>query len=248
MAQGELVAHRGYPAHYPENSLAGVQAALATGARYVEVDVQLSRDGVPVLFHDRDLQRLCHRPGAIHEYDWAQLQGFQIYTGARVPKYLSQAPLPALSDLAAIIPAAPATQFFIELKRVALEQFGVEAVLDAVLPILQPVAGQCCVISYHLAALQQVRERTRLPIGAVIDDWAMREEPAVAELHSDYLFCNLASLPDKGPLPLPLPDARLAVFETVDPQQARQLMARGVDLVETFAIGEMRRALGLGEG
>ena len=51
----ELVAHRGYALHYPENTLIGIEAAIRAGARYVEVDVQLSADKVPVLFHDRTL-------------------------------------------------------------------------------------------------------------------------------------------------------------------------------------------------
>lgn len=245
MSDGELVAHRGYPRRYPENSLAGIQAALAAGARYVEVDVQLSCDGVPVLFHDRDLQRLCHRPGAIHDYLWSQLQTLDVYASGDSPR-LSYAPLAALSDLVAIIPTLPGVRFFIELKRLAFEQIGIEPVLEAVLPMLQPVAGQCCVISYQLEALKQVRERTTLPIGAVIDAWAEREAPAIVELHSDYLFCDLESLPEQGPLQLA--GTQLVVFETVDPQQARQLLARGVDLVETFAIGEMRQALELGDG
>ncbi|MFP4610738.1 MAG: glycerophosphodiester phosphodiesterase family protein [Thiohalophilus sp.] len=242
MSQGDLVAHRGYPYRYPENSLAGVQAALAAGARYVEVDVQLSRDGLPLLFHDRDLRRLCHRPGAVHDYEWRQLQTFTLYGAADQPLQLAQAPLAALSDLAAVIKTAPAAYFFIELKRLAVAQFGAAAVVDAVLPILQPVVGQCCIISYNLPALQQVRQRSALPIGVVIDDWAGRTDPAIVELQPEFLFCNLASLPDE---PVQLPGARLVVFETVDPGQARRLMAQGVDLVETFAIGEMRRQLGL---
>lgn len=245
MSHGELVAHRGYPRYYPENSLAGIQAAVASGARYVEVDAQLSRDGVPVLFHDRDLQRLCHRPGAIHDYTWSQLQTVEIYADSDSPR-LSRAPLAALSDLLALIPTMPKVWFFIELKRVAFEQQGIDRVLEAVLPMLQPVAAQCCVISYQLEALKQVRERTTLSIGAVIDDWADREAPALVELHSDYLFCNLKSLPVQGPLPRT--GSRLAVFETVDPRQARQLLARGVDLVETFAIGEMYQSLEPGDG
>ncbi|MDZ7662153.1 glycerophosphodiester phosphodiesterase family protein [Thiohalophilus sp.] len=241
MSQGDLVAHRGYPYRYPENSLAGVQAALAVGARYVEVDVQLSRDGIPLLFHDRDLRRLCHQPGAVHDYAWRQLQKFILYGEADQPLQLARAPLAVLSDLVAVIKTAPAARFFIELKRVAVAQFGATAVVDAVLPILQPVAGQCCVISYNLPALQQVRQRCELPIGVVIDEWAGRADPAIVELQPEFLFCNLSSLPADEPVQLP--GARLAVFETVDPGQARRLMAQGVDLVETFAIGEMRRQL-----
>ena len=45
----ELVAHRGYPQHYPENTLIGIEAAITAGARFIDVDVQLSADRVPVL-------------------------------------------------------------------------------------------------------------------------------------------------------------------------------------------------------
>lgn len=239
---GELIAHRGYPAHYPENSVAGIQAALAAGARYVEVDVQLSRDQVPVLFHDRDLQRLCHQPGAIHTYDWEALQAFTLYA-AKEALQQTRSPLASLADLVAVIRTAPQVRFFVELKRAAIEQFGAGTVLDVVLPLLQPVLEQCCLISYDRPILQQLRTRSSATLGVVIDDWAGHHDPAIVALQPEYLFCNLVSFPDEGKLVLP--GSRLAAFETVDPQQARRLMARGVDLVETFEIGEMRRELGL---
>jgi len=45
-----------------------IKGALDAGARYIEVDVQLSADGVPVLFHDRTLQRICRQRGTIDRY------------------------------------------------------------------------------------------------------------------------------------------------------------------------------------
>jgi hypothetical protein len=50
-----LVAHRGFSWHYPENTVAACEAALALGIKRVEVDVQLDRDGRPVLAHDIDV-------------------------------------------------------------------------------------------------------------------------------------------------------------------------------------------------
>ncbi|MGW5351669.1 glycerophosphodiester phosphodiesterase [Streptomyces sp. NPDC004031] len=52
------VAHRGDPYEHRENTLPSVRSALLKGADAVEVDVQLTRDGVPVLLHDRSLDRL----------------------------------------------------------------------------------------------------------------------------------------------------------------------------------------------
>lgn len=52
------VAHRGDPYRVRENTLASIRSALARGADAVEVDVRITRDGVPVLLHDATLERL----------------------------------------------------------------------------------------------------------------------------------------------------------------------------------------------
>ena len=55
------VAHRGYfdnEAGIPENSLASFQAAIEKGF-VIELDIQLSSDGVAFVFHDADLERMC---------------------------------------------------------------------------------------------------------------------------------------------------------------------------------------------
>lgn len=75
-----VIAHRGLSAQAPENTLVSMQAAVAAGARLVEVDVQLSADGVPVIFHDDTLARICQRPQGIHEFTYAELQTFDYGT------------------------------------------------------------------------------------------------------------------------------------------------------------------------
>ncbi|MFD9792405.1 glycerophosphodiester phosphodiesterase [Streptomyces sp. NPDC059070] len=52
------VAHRGDPYRVRENTLASIHSALEHGADAVEIDVRLTRDGVPVLLHDETLKRL----------------------------------------------------------------------------------------------------------------------------------------------------------------------------------------------
>lgn len=52
-----LMGHRGAAAHAPENTLAGLRKARALGLGWVEVDAQLSGDGVPLLMHDDTLHR-----------------------------------------------------------------------------------------------------------------------------------------------------------------------------------------------
>ncbi|MFM7282316.1 MAG: glycerophosphodiester phosphodiesterase, partial [Planctomycetia bacterium] len=67
MQASRLVAHRGHLARHPENTRAALADALSLGARRIELDVQLSRDGVPFLFRGRTLERLCGVAGVVHE-------------------------------------------------------------------------------------------------------------------------------------------------------------------------------------
>ncbi|MFD7451956.1 glycerophosphodiester phosphodiesterase [Kitasatospora sp. NPDC059827] len=67
------VAHRGDPYRHRENTLPSVESALAAGADAVEVDVQLTRDRVPVLLHDTTLERLWGDPRSIGRVTTEQL-------------------------------------------------------------------------------------------------------------------------------------------------------------------------------
>ncbi|MFE0464740.1 glycerophosphodiester phosphodiesterase [Kitasatospora sp. NPDC058965] len=79
------VAHRGDPYRHRENTLPSVAAAFAAGADAVEVDVQLTRDGVPVLLHDRTLKRLWELDRPVGRLTARQLAEQRFAGGLRVP-------------------------------------------------------------------------------------------------------------------------------------------------------------------
>jgi glycerophosphoryl diester phosphodiesterase len=68
-----VVAHRGHSAVAPENTLAAVAAARRARADWIEVDVRTSTDGVPVVIHDRTVDRTTGGTGAVAELTAAQL-------------------------------------------------------------------------------------------------------------------------------------------------------------------------------
>ncbi len=68
-----IIGHRGASAHAPENTLAAFRLALDVGADGVEFDVQLSKDGVPVVIHDRTLDRTGLRAGRVTDLTSGQL-------------------------------------------------------------------------------------------------------------------------------------------------------------------------------
>ena len=57
-----------------ENTLEAILAAGRFGADYAEIDVQLTQDGVPVLFHDGNLRRMAGREESVGELDWKELR------------------------------------------------------------------------------------------------------------------------------------------------------------------------------
>lgn len=67
-----LIAHRGYSAAAPENTLAAVRAAYEAGARWVELDVQLLGDGTPVIWHDAEVDRCSDGRGNLNTLTWPQ--------------------------------------------------------------------------------------------------------------------------------------------------------------------------------
>ncbi|MET9955689.1 glycerophosphodiester phosphodiesterase [Streptomyces sp. NPDC006339] len=81
-----VVAHRGDPYRVRENTVPSILSALARGADAVEVDVRLTKDGVPVLLHDDSLKRL-----------WGQDRPLASLTVARL-KELTDGGVPTLRE------------------------------------------------------------------------------------------------------------------------------------------------------
>ncbi len=69
-----LIAHRGAPTRSTENTLRSILIAQTRAADGVEFDVRNTRDGVPVLLHDKTLQRFWGRPEAIDQVDLAEVR------------------------------------------------------------------------------------------------------------------------------------------------------------------------------
>lgn len=92
----EIVAHRGFSARAPENTLAALSAALEAGADAVEFDLQVTADGEPVLFHDDTLDRTTSGRGRIRATSLAALS--RLDAGSWFSPEHSGEPVPRLGD------------------------------------------------------------------------------------------------------------------------------------------------------
>ena len=72
-------AHRGASEYAPENTLSSFYLGLLQGANGIETDVQKTKDGVLVLFHDDTLDRVSNKQGKLSDYTWDELKNVKIY-------------------------------------------------------------------------------------------------------------------------------------------------------------------------
>jgi glycerophosphoryl diester phosphodiesterase len=77
------MAHRGGAIEHLENTMPAFEACVAMGYRYLETDVRVTADGVPIVYHDPTLDRVTDRSGRVDQLPWAELAGARI--GGREP-------------------------------------------------------------------------------------------------------------------------------------------------------------------
>ncbi|MBW1727447.1 MAG: hypothetical protein JRF31_11725 [Deltaproteobacteria bacterium] len=68
-----VIGHRGAAGHAPENTIESIDCAIEMGVDYIEIDVQPTRDGRLVVFHDRTMRRLTGLDGYVREYTFVEL-------------------------------------------------------------------------------------------------------------------------------------------------------------------------------
>ena len=80
-----IYGHRGVPVRFPENSLAGFAYAISHHIDGLEFDVHLTKDLVPVIMHDEQIDRTTNGTGAIAALTFRQLRQFTLANGEPVP-------------------------------------------------------------------------------------------------------------------------------------------------------------------
>ncbi len=236
-----LVAHRGNAREYPENTLPAFASALGLGVRFLELDVQLSADGVPMVIHDHELPRTTGKPGIVFDLRAEQLAQLEACEPDRFGDRFRGTRIPLLTDVLALLEGRPEVTLFVEIKSESLVHFGHDQVVSRVVNTLKPARAQCVVISFDLAAVHRARQLGGLPIGWVLRNYDAHSRLKYEALQPEFLFVDHERLPPTGALwrgPW-----RWVVYEVESLPLALSLAARGADYVETMAVHEMCEAM-----
>lgn len=167
----------------PENSIAGARAAVMTNYA-IEIDLQLSKDGVPMVFHDYALDLLTHGTGAIAQHSAAQLGEIGLKGGDE--------PIPTLAAfLSAVEGDVP---LLIEIK----DQDGalgmnVGALERATCDILRDYKGCVALMSFNPHAIAKCGQfAPDIPRGLVTDPFSKNDWPMLPTARRS----ELATIPD----------------------------------------------------
>ncbi len=238
----KLVGHRGWPAHYPENTVEGFAAAASAGACWLECDVQLSSDRVPFVVHDESLTRTAGLNRNITEMTAAELASVTVSERRRFGGRYVDAKLPTLQTLTTWLATQPQVNMFVEIKRQSLRHFGRDRVVRQVLAACQGALKQCTIISFDHVCLSLARAQDAMAIGWATEESSPETSRVVQTLKPEYMFTSDEMFTDvhealQGPW-------RWVVYETQDPRRALQLAEQGAAFVETNDIGRMLQAPG----
>lgn len=81
----KILAHRGYRAKYPENTMLAFEKAIEAGCDGMELDVQLTRDGEMVIIHDETVDRTTNGHGSVVDMTLAEIRALDAGEGQCVP-------------------------------------------------------------------------------------------------------------------------------------------------------------------
>ncbi|MFK7885873.1 MAG: glycerophosphodiester phosphodiesterase family protein [Gammaproteobacteria bacterium] len=185
-----VVAHRGFAGRYPENTVLALAAAVAYGARFLEFDIQLTRDGVPVVCHDETLERCGNDSRSVLDVDWAQLRGTPVGEAARFGNKFAGVTISSLAEVAEHLNLWPSTTSFVEIKEHSTAQFGVRETVAAVLEALTELKRPYVILSFVDEVIPEARRQGAELTGWVIRDWNDASRATLGALNPDYVYCN----------------------------------------------------------
>jgi glycerophosphoryl diester phosphodiesterase len=114
VARPAVIAHRGYSAVAPQNTLAAVEAACRAGADAVEIDLQPTADGVGAVIHDETVDATTDGTGKVSALTSDEVLGLD--AGSRFAPAFSGQHVPTLADVLGVLARHPDTDLLLELK------------------------------------------------------------------------------------------------------------------------------------
>ena len=229
MKQVKIFAHRGASAYAPENTIDAFRLAMEQGADGIELDVQLTKDGVPVVIHDETIRRVSGRKGAVRDYTFEELRKIPVPNGMTA---YPDARIPTLEEVLELVKPGK-TEVNIELKTGIYWYPGLE---DKVLELVQRSGMEERILysSFNHYSIRRILERNPEAQTAYLFNDVILDIPAYAKangvkgLHPGLHHIGMGFLREYLESGL-----AVRVWTVNEPKQIQTLLEAGVDAVIT---------------
>jgi len=237
-----VIGHRGAAAAAPENTLASLRKAHELGARWVEFDVKLTRDGYPILAHDDRLERTTDGRGRFAERTLAETLELDAgswfapaFAGERVPTFEAALALCGALGLGINVEIKPCRGREIETARTTVETLLGHWPAALPVPLISSFAKTCLAVARDLAPA--------VPRGYLAGRLPPRWQAQLAAYGCSTLNLDQRRLGGRERAAVVAAGVPLLLYTVNDPRAARAQLSNGVTAVFTDRVGEVLAAL-----
>lgn len=222
-----VIAHRGYSGIAPENTLAAFAYAIDIGADMIELDVQLTKDNVLVVFHDTDMARITGVTGTVSDFTYAEI--CEMDAGGWFSDGFAGEKIPTLSEALELISDSE-LGIYLELKDIGEVQGFAEAVAQEVLNY--QMQDRVVFASFCYDYLKIIKEMDNtLPVlyNTNTDD----ADGLITNYPAEYYGLNVSKLQEDTIAKIQAAGSKAYVYTVNEPSQMREVMALGADGIVT---------------
>ena len=222
-----VVAHRGYASKYLENTITALNEAVKVGAEMVEFDVQLTKDGIPIMVHDDNFKRTTGLDLSVFEINKKDFQN-----------HVALKAVSSVEEVMVWLQANPKVTAFVEIKHESILFHGLEKCMKVLKEVCETALAQCVLISFNPYAVEAAIKTGFHQTGWVVISYDVAGEKMARNINPNYLFADTEILPE-GTGKLWEGRWEWVIYEVVSKEVARKLHPRGVDIIETKEVEKM---------
>lgn len=230
-----VIAHRGVSGSYPENTLSAFQAAIDIRAEMVELDVSISKDGIPVVVHDRTVDRTTDFEGDVQSFSLEDLKKMEV--GAWFSEEFRGEEFPTLKNSLELMKDKLAVNIEIKTEAVSDEIQG--GVVDKALQIVTDLDMSSSVIfsSFDYRVMEQLNVLDPKMAKALLYEASQSAELLPSELVQKYKIdifnCSYKQLSVKWINDLQKHKIPYFVYTVNEPELMKELIEKGVSGIFT---------------
>lgn len=181
-----VIAHRGASAYYPENTMAAFKGAVSMEADMIELDVLLSKDKVPVVFHYENLDKRSNGKGLVSNYNLEELK--ELDAGSWFSNKFKDEKIPTLKEVLEYTKNKILVN--IEIKPEAVTETDVNGVEQLVLGIVEEleIEDQVIISSFDYRVIQRVNQFSKTIKTALLYEKNQSSGKTPSMLYKEFNF------------------------------------------------------------